>query len=126
MSEKLVIPAKTELIVLPADAHEKRTFGFVVHEWNGVPLHSILDGKIVKKPVPTTEDLVVGHDYAACGLSGYLLWTVGKDADGELHITCGPYLIGCLERGRDERNCWVVTGMINTRGLTKIKKAYST
>jgi hypothetical protein len=70
-----------------------------------------------------TEDLVVGRDYTACGLmSEDLRWTVGKDSYGEFSIACGPHLIGCLERGGDDRNCWVVTGMINTRGLKKLMK----
>ena len=68
-----------------------------------------------------TEDLVVGRDYTALGLMGeYIRWTVGKDEYGEFHISSGSSLIGCLQRGGDDRNCWVVTGMINTRGLTKL------
>jgi hypothetical protein len=121
MSEELPIPAKTELTVLQADAPEKRTLGFVVYERQGVSLYPIIEGKIGEEPVPETEDLVVGRDYTACGLmSEDLLWTVGKDAYGELTITCGPSLIGILERGGDDRNCWRVTGMVNARGVTKL------
>ena len=121
MPEERPLPSKTELTVLPADDPKGRTLGFVVRERNGVSLYPIIDGKIGENPVPATEDLVVGRDYTASGLMGEdLLWTVGKDDYGEFSITCGPSLIGCLERGKDERNCWAVTGMVNTRGLKKL------
>jgi hypothetical protein len=117
MPEELPLSSQTELTVLSADDPKNRTLGFVIHERDGVSLYPIIDGKIGKDPVPATEDLVVGRDYTACGLmGGSLLWTVGKDAYGEFTISCGPSLIGCLKRGKDERNCWVVIGMINTRG----------
>lgn len=110
-----------ELTVLSADEPKGKTIGFTVKEYLGTALYPIIDGKIGGEPVPMTEDLVVGRDYTSGGLMGEdLLWTVGRGEDGELHLTCGPSLIGCLERGGDDRNCWVVCGMINTRGLKKL------
>jgi hypothetical protein len=119
--ESMSIPATMELTVLKADAPSDRTIGFVVYERQGCSLYPIIDGKIGEEPVPATEDLVVGRDYTASGLMGEdLLWKVMVNSSGELSITCGPSLIGILERGGDDRNCWRVTGMINTRGLKKM------
>lgn len=87
-------------------------------------LHPIIDGKLGPDPVPMTEELVVGQDYAAIGITGqYVRWTVGKDEYGEYTINSGPSLMGVLQRGGedgDDRKCWLVTGQINTRGLTKL------
>ena len=110
-----------ELTVLPADEPNGKTLNWVVQEYSGVGLYPIIDGRPGPDPVPMTEDLVVGRDYTASGLMGEdLRWTVDKDSYGELNISCGSSLIGCLQRGGDDRNCWVVTGMINTRGLTRL------
>jgi hypothetical protein len=117
------LPLRTELTVLQADETKDRTLNWVVQEYSGVELHPIIDGLPGPYPVPMTEDLVVGRDYTAIGLfSEHLKWTVGKDSYGEFTISCGTSLIGCLQRGGDDRNCWVVTGMINTRGLEKLVK----
>lgn len=122
VSEPL-LPVKTELTVLPADEVKSMTLNWVVQEYSGVELHPIIDGQIGPDPVPMTEDLVVGRDYTAIGLFGeHLRWTVGKDGYGEFTISSGESLIGTLQRGGDDRNCWVVTGMINTRGLRKLVK----
>ena len=122
MTESDRIPAKTEITVLKNDDPQSRTLCFVVHEQEGVSLYPIIDGKIGEEPVPATEDLVVGRQYTAIGMLGEdLVWTVEKDAYGEFTISCGSSLVGCLERGGDDRNCWRVLGMINTRGLKKLK-----
>ena len=116
------MPIKTEMTVLSND-EPRATLGWVVQELNGVPLYPIIDGLKGETPVPMTEELVVGADYVASGLFGELLrWTVGKDDYGEYTISSGPNLIGVLQRCDDERECWVVTGQINTRRLTKLLK----
>jgi hypothetical protein len=110
-----------ELTVLPADEPHRKKLNWVFQEYSGVELHPIIDGKPGPEPVPMTEDLVVGRDYTAIGLMGeHIRWTVEKDSYGELSISNGSSLIGCLQRGGDDRNCWVVTGMINTRGLKRL------
>lgn len=116
------IPAKTEITVLTNDDPKARTLGFCCYEQEGVALYPIVDGKIGAEPVSSTEDLVVECQYTALGLLGEnLVWTVDKDAYGEFTLSCGSSLVGCLQRGGDDRNCWRVTGMINTRGLSKLK-----
>jgi len=110
-----------ELTVLPADGPNGKTINWVVREYCGVELYPIIDGRPGPDPVPITEDLVVGQDYTAIGLFGeQLRWTVDKDSHGEFSISSGSSLIGCLQRGGDDRNCWVVSGMINTRGLKRL------
>jgi hypothetical protein len=112
------------MTVLPNDDPNRKSLGWVIQERSGFELHPIIDGKLGPDPVPMTDELVVGQDYAAIGITGqYIRWTVGKDEYGEYTISSGPNLIGVLQRGGDDgddRKCWLVTGQINTRGLTKL------
>jgi hypothetical protein len=122
MTDQEPTPARTELTVLNADPPKDTQLKFVVHEQQGVSLYPIIDGDIGNEPVPATEDLVVGRDYTAIGLMGeYVRWTVGRDTHGKYQITSGSNMIGVLERGGDERNCWRVTGSVNIRGLKKLE-----
>ena len=117
------LPAKTELTVLSADEPSSLKLNWVMKEYSGVELYPIIDGRPGPEYVPMTEDLVVGCDYTASGLFGeHIRWTVGKNNHGEFQISSGSSLIGCLQRGGDDRNCWVVSGMINTRGIKKLEK----
>lgn len=115
--------ADDDIKVLPADEIGEKKIKWVVRELMGVELYPIIDGKKGDEPVPATEELVVGGKYTSCGLLGeYILWTVEQDTHGELTVNTGNTL-GVLERGKDERNCWVVTGMINKRGIERLQLA---
>lgn len=72
-------------------------------------------------PMKAESDLQVGDEIAVPGLvGGYHLMTVEKGESGGLFAK-NEKLLAILEFGKDDRNAWVCGGLINTRGLAKLK-----
>lgn len=73
------------------------------------------------EPLKNYDDLQPGVKILVPSLFGdYFLMEVKKDSFGELYG--GDETHACnLEFAKDDRKCWVTTGLINLKGIRKLK-----
>lgn len=115
-------PSKTDLTVLAADPNTK-PIGFVVREYMGTPVF-LYPGEDFKEedliPITTRDGLKEGDEILIPGLmGGYHKMTV-KGSENGLSAE-GERAIGVLAFGEDDRNAWICGGLINMRGITRLK-----
>ena len=73
------------------------------------------------EPIISKEVLQPGTQIVVHGLMGELfLMTAQLDAYGKFFAQ-GEKLIGTLEFGKDDRNAWVCTGLINLHAIKKLE-----
>lgn len=94
---------------------------WTVQEYLGCELQRIVDGK-PGEPVPATEELDAQIKYCSAGLGrGYSILTIERDELGVSHAKSGG-MVATLERGPDDRKCWVVTSWINLNALKHLTR----
>jgi hypothetical protein len=115
-------PVRTELIVLPADPPDRKPIGWTVRTYSGFEILRLVTPGEPGVTITKKEDLKVGDEILVMGLfGGYLKMVVEQDEDGDLFARGGEHLISSLAFGEDDRECWVSTGLINTRGIKKLE-----
>lgn len=73
-------------------------------------------------PVRQKDGIVEGdHILVAALTGGYHLMKVDPSESGESLYGVGDKLMAVLEFGRDDRECWVCSGLINLRGVEKLR-----
>jgi hypothetical protein len=121
-------PVRQELTLLKSDNPELREIGFTIRERQGTPVFKFLaedhaENLDLTKLVDITQEegLVAGDRILVPGLmGGYHLLTVEAHPEGGLSAH-NDRLLAILEFGKDERNAWVCTGLINRKGLLKLR-----
>lgn len=119
-------PSKTDIEVLAADPNTK-PIGFVVREYMGTPVF-LYPGENFKEedlvPIKTREGLKPGDVILIPGLmGGYYKMTV-KGSEKGLSAQ-GERCIGFLEFGKDDRNAWICGGLVNPRGISRLRVSSS-
>lgn len=73
------------------------------------------------RPILNKNDLTVGSQILVPGLfGGYHLMSIFQADNGDLYAK-GETLMAALEFAGDDRGSWVCTGLINLRGVEKLK-----
>lgn len=119
LSDSTKIPARTEVTVIPADEPKRLTLGWTVQEYNGVEVYKI-DRKairVIEEQLVHQHDIQEGVELAVPSLmGGYHAMKVTRDGYGKLFAESAG-LVAILEFAKDDRQCWICIGLVNTRGL---------
>lgn len=107
-------PIRSEIEVLPADEKRAESIGFNFHVREGTEVES-LDGEILT----SRDDIKEGMEVIVTTLVGRMKMRVVKDGS-EFRAEVGS-TVANLEFGKDDRNCWISTYAMNTRGLKNLK-----
>ncbi len=129
------MPDDKRPIVLPPD-EPREALRWTCQEYEGVEIHLYSgtpplrddDGWLGLEPIFVKDAIKVGSKVLVHGFYGDLfLMTVEQDEDGNYAAvsekedgTRGD-LMGLLAFGEDDRKCWVCTGLVNLRGVTKLE-----
>lgn len=123
------------MTVLGPDDPNQKPLGWVVHERNGIEVHKYDEAREYERDAegrwkglePITEEgaLRAGDKILVHGLFGELfIMTVEADEAGGLCGRCDQ-LLALLEYGKDDRRAWVCTGLVNLRGVERLKLSSS-
>lgn len=143
----LRMPIRQEITVLPADDPKKLKIGFTIHEYCGFAIYRMSqemmgrrgqakcdsrrweydenDNPVDCRIIKSRDDLHVGMKVLVKTLFDYD-YTVGvveRFDDGKPYVDMGG-CIGTLEFGGDDRECWVLTCVINKACLGPDAKTY--
>lgn len=120
MDEKL--PAKTDIQVLAADPNHK-PIGFTIREYMGTEVFLYPGEKFTEKdlvPITIREGLKPGDEILIPGLfGGYHKMTIHGSEKGL--SARNEDLSAILAFGEDDRNAWVCGGLINNRGISRLR-----
>lgn len=128
----------SEMVVLSADTPTKK-LGFVCREYLGTEIHLYEEGRQYERdergrwlnlePITDENALEAGVKILVHGLFGELrVMVVEASEQGKLHAidlredgSSEKGLMGVLSFGEDDRKAWVCGGLINLRGLKRLK-----
>jgi hypothetical protein len=106
------IPIRTELTVLPRDP-DAPLIGWLVKEYSGPAVYLFISGTVQETPVTDKSALQPGTQIAVPGMGGgYHLMEVKTEAWAE---TADGRLGAFLRFGEDDRQCWVMSSLVNTK-----------
>lgn len=103
--------------VLPADAPRELTLGWVVKEYLGAEIYRPND---TDTPLTSRDDVKLGDEVWVPVIGGYFAMIVKQLDDGRLYAD-SDWLSAYLEFGGDDRGSWCSVGVVNKRGLEKLR-----
>ena len=115
-------PARTEIPITPGDPN--RQIGWSSRIYDGVEVYRFgEDGEVVEVPLTAREDVQEGTVLAVPGVAVAYHRMVVERVEGrtELVARAGEHLFAPLRWAIDDRQCWTVSNLMNTRGLKRLE-----
>jgi len=120
---------RTEVTSLGPDDPNQKPIGFTVREYQGVEISKYDPNRVYLygdkgwdlEPITEETALQPGEQILVPGPTGGLVvMTVEKDTYGVLSGK-SDQLSALLEFGKDDRHAWVCIGLVNLRGIERLK-----
>ncbi|HMC00494.1 MAG TPA: hypothetical protein VKN14_05600 [Flavobacteriaceae bacterium] len=88
---------------------------FCVREYIGAEILPISsEGQIINEPIKNENGILIDMEVSAWGMT-----FIVKNNENGFYLY-SPNLMGIIEFNKDDRECYVCTGLINKKGLKKL------
>ncbi len=106
------IPQRTELKILPSQDPDYKPHFFAA-VYTGTSLFKVVDGVPVEQPLLRYDDIQPGDEVFG--------WIGGIVSDDRKIVRASKHLFGTIAFDEDDRHCWVMSSVFNTKGLTSLE-----